>query len=139
MQDKAYDFTMSTDFSLTLIKPNNLPELNAWFSTIPFQTLTAVLHHAYPDLRGWDITSVPYSLQLPQNQRTSVSPDPDGEIWTTYVWRKTPPPMNIETYYRGDVAIDVLGECRVVFAVQPPWVLSEADIDRFIRTEHVGG
>ena len=106
--------------------------------------MARTLHESFSWTQKWDITHVPYSLQFDsaigdQLAAGGVGPDPDGDLWTTYVWREKPEePIGFEEYYRrGDEGItreDILGTCKVVFGIQPPWILGQADFRSFIKT-----
>ncbi|KIJ24734.1 hypothetical protein M422DRAFT_785790 [Sphaerobolus stellatus SS14] len=134
--------------TMGLLPPNSLNELALWFTMVPFQTMTRLLHLVFPTTRGWDFTFVPYALQFDRpvgkqdGSDAGTGPDPDGELWCTYVWRKRPEKkMELERYYRvGEDGIgreEILGECKVVMAVQPPWICSEADLKAFVKTTEI--
>ncbi|KIJ54872.1 hypothetical protein M422DRAFT_775087 [Sphaerobolus stellatus SS14] len=131
-----------------LLPPNSLNELVSWFTMLPFQTMTRFLHVVFPTTRGWDFTFVPYALQFdrPVGEHDGFDigslPDPDRELWSTYVWRKRPEKkMELDRYYRtGEAGIgreEILGECKVVMAVQPPWICGEADLKAFVKTTKI--
>lgn len=103
--------------------PTTIYEMIPWMLTYPFQTLTRAMQLSFPRQAGqWDMTPLPY-------------PDFDGLIWQTFAWRKAPSPSELETYYSQPQ--NPIRECSLVICMQPQWVLSEADIDSFKRTDSV--
>ena len=105
-----------------MLRPTNVREITPWVLTLPLQTMTRVLHMAFPEARKWDVTHV-------------NDDDRDAAIWATLVWRKKPLPSNLETFYIQ--AKDPLESCTVVFAVQPPWILTPQDFKSFVRCTSV--
>lgn len=103
-----------------LPRPTTFDDMTPWFYAYPFPTLIRSMQVSFPaSAAHWSITPSPYQ-------------DPDRRIWKTYVWRKMPPPSDLETYYRFPQ--NSAPECSMIICVQPPWIISEADIESFKRT-----
>lgn len=122
----GYTFTLpAKGFDIqppSIPRPTNVHEVTPWVLTLPLQTMTRTLHVAFPEARKWDVTYVNRD-------------DPDCALWTTLVWRKTPPPSNLETFFIDPK--DPLEECSVMFAVQPPWIMTPQDFKSFVRCTSV--
>lgn len=104
-------------------RPTNVHEVTPWVLALPLQTATRALHAAFPDEAAkWDVTYV--------NRN-----DGDSGLWNTLVWRRTPPPSDIETFYVEKR--DPLEECSLVVAVQPPWILTQQDFKSFLKCSSV--
>ena len=122
----GYAFTLPAkgfDIPLPSVpRPTNVREVTPWVLTLPLQTMTRALHVAFPEAREWDVTYVNRD-------------DGDATLWTTLVWRKTPPPSNIETFFIKPG--NPLEHCSVLFAVQPPWIMTPQDFKSFVRCTSV--
>lgn len=123
----GYAFTVpAPGFNITassVPRPTNIHEVTPWILTLPLQTMTRALHGIFPEEGAkWDITYVDRS-------------DPDTALWSTLVWRKTPPPSKLETFFIEPQ--DPFEQCSVVFAVQPPWIMSPQDLKSFLRCTSV--
>ncbi|KAF8587567.1 hypothetical protein K439DRAFT_1407360 [Ramaria rubella] len=107
---------------IPLPRPTNVQEVSPWVLALPLQTMTRALHVAFPEAREWDLTCVGHD-------------DPDTTLWSTYVWRKTPPPSQLETFWMKPV--NPLQKCSVLFAVQPPWIMTPQDMKSFLRCRNL--
>jgi hypothetical protein len=122
----GYTFTVpASGFDInppSVPRPTNVQEVTPWLLTLPLQTMTRALHVAFPEAQKWDVTYVNRD-------------DRDAALWSTLAWRRTPPPSKLETFFIKPT--DPLENCSVVFAVQPPWVMTEQDFKYFLRCTSV--
>ncbi|KAA1471198.1 hypothetical protein DENSPDRAFT_837132 [Dentipellis sp. KUC8613] len=92
----------------TLPAARTLDRIVSWFDYLPFETVQRVLHLIYPPSRSW-------SLLLHDG-------DEDKDLLRYFTWTENMPKH--ENYFgRPKVAAVVI--------VQPPWILSELDLDHF--------
>ncbi|THH18141.1 hypothetical protein EW146_g2779 [Bondarzewia mesenterica] len=99
------------DISSALPMPtDDLDRFAAWCDSLPFQTIQRAMHLVYAESRPWCMTK--------------EKGDIDDDILRCFTWSRPPPRTDI----RGEP-----GMTSVVLVVQPPWVLSDRDLERFVE------
>ncbi|KAI8998725.1 hypothetical protein BD414DRAFT_131512 [Trametes punicea] len=104
-----------TGRSIPIGKPSDVDRVLRWVMEYPLATVNHMVHLVYP-------RTADFTLQEGKNK------DDDGEIFRWVVWSRD---ENTITE-----AQDTWSE-SVLIMVQPPWILTEADLDWFIRTNHL--
>ncbi|KZT68991.1 hypothetical protein DAEQUDRAFT_670205 [Daedalea quercina L-15889] len=87
-------------------KPANLEQLCRWISQFPLDSAQAVMHNVFPQTEDWSFSS--------------IRADVDEDIFQSYIWSPTATTANA-----------MGGPGSVTVFVQPPWILSQKDLESF--------
>ncbi|KIY50881.1 hypothetical protein FISHEDRAFT_71192 [Fistulina hepatica ATCC 64428] len=97
-------------------RPSDLRRMTSWIEDFPLMTAQRVLHLIFPeDTRD-------YSFRFADETHR----EPDFGIFSSYLWSTTLDMDGVLPHIRSE-----LEGRQVLVAVQPPWVLSDADMDEF--------
>lgn len=90
--------------------------LSSWIDKLPLMTVQRTLHLLFQDMESWN-------FQL-------LDDDTDRKLFQRFMWTKLQP---------EDATSDLQGinPKSVVVAFQPPWILSEMDIQEFSKMQSV--
>ncbi|KAJ3540920.1 hypothetical protein NMY22_g4102 [Coprinellus aureogranulatus] len=96
-----------------------LLSLLPWLEKFPFTTVKRILHQAVPQTHSWTFS-----------RDTLVHSEPDSHMFTTYTWAMSPDCLAGNTPSQRRQREAALKK-RMLIAVQPPWVLTERDLEKF--------
>ncbi|KAJ8594333.1 hypothetical protein M405DRAFT_784805 [Rhizopogon salebrosus TDB-379] len=98
--------------SISLARADSLKRLFTWIDILPLETVRRTIHILYPETRAWSFAS--------------DADDPDHNVFKCVTWSQT-------------VDHDDERHCRSAMSIfiQPPWVLSIRDIERFCKRQSV--
>ncbi|TFL07571.1 hypothetical protein BDV98DRAFT_28978 [Pterulicium gracile] len=92
--------------------PYDVQRMEAWIQGYPLITVQRILHAVFPETHGWEFVQAEQGIDNPDYP----------QLFRYFKWTYTGPNANI----RDNHAFR-----SVIVAFQPPWILSEADLDEF--------
>ncbi|KAF7304857.1 Microtubule associated protein [Mycena kentingensis (nom. inval.)] len=103
-------------------RPTNIQRLAPWIDNLPLMTVQRTIHLLYPETRSW-------SFDLKDDDEI------DAKIFQYFMWTtRAADEDGLVDDMQGHPSAAEIGKKSVVVAFQPPWILSEADIQEFSKT-----